>query len=161
MGENFPLLIANVGDTNLQTIVTETGAQYNAIVFNQEWSTTASWTPITALVFTSNTLPIQPSQVSQPLVYNNGVLQNSGGNNSAVSNIITDIVSDSGLYSPNLVYIPQAQYRYITLYGNQPLYNLDISIFYRLKTGELIPFRLQSGGSVTMKILFKKRSTIE
>ena len=161
LGENFPLLIANVGNTNLQTIITESGSQYNAIVFNQEWSTTASWTPITALVFTSNTLPIQPSQVSQPLVYNNGVLQNSGGSNSAVSNIITDIVSDSGLYSPNLVYIPQAQYRYITLYGNQPLYNIDISIFYRLKTGELIPFRLQSGGSVTMKILFKKRGTIE
>jgi hypothetical protein len=160
-GQNYALLIANVGSTNLQTIVPEAPAlQYNAIVFNQEWSTTSSWTPITALVFTSNTLPVQPSQVSQPLVYNNGVLTNGGGNNAAVNNIITDITSDSGLYAPNLVYVPQAQYRYITLYGNQPLSNLDISIYYRLKNGELIPFRLQSGGCVTMKIVFSKKSLI-
>lgn len=161
LGKNYALLIANVGSTNLQTIVPEAPAlQYNAIVFNQEWSTTSSWSPITALVFTSNTLPINTSQVSQPLVYNNGVLTNNGGNNGAVANIITDIVSDSGLYAPNLVYIPQAQYRYITLYGNQPLSNLDISIYYRLKTGELVPFRLQSGGCVTMKIVFVKKSII-
>jgi hypothetical protein len=160
-GENYALLPANVGSTNLITILPEAPAtQYTAIIFNQEWSTTASWTPITALVFTSNTLPVQPSQVSQPLVYNNGVLVNSGGNNGAVSNVITDIVSDTGLYAPNLVYLPQAQYRYITLYGNQPLSNLDISIYYRLKTGELIPFRLQSGGCVTMKLAFIKRSSI-
>ena len=160
-GENFGLLIANVGATNLQTIIPESPAvQYEAIVFNQEWTTTSSWSPITALVFTSNTLPIQPSQVSQPVVFNNGVLVNGGGNNSAVSNIVTDITSDTGLYSPNLVYIPQAQYRYITLYGNQPLYNLDISIFYRLKTGQLIPFRLQSGGCVTMKLAFIKKDSI-
>jgi len=163
LGQNYALLIANVGATNLQTIIPEAPSivvQYDAIVFNQEWSTTSSWTPITALVFTSNTLPVQPSQVSQPLVYNNGVLTNGGGNNGAISNIITDITSDSGLYAPNLVYVPQAQYRYITLYGNQPLSNLDISIYYRLKTGELIPFRLQSGGCVTMKMIFTKKSLI-
>jgi hypothetical protein len=160
-GENFGLLIANVGATNLQTILPEAPAtQYEAIVFNQEWTTTSSWSPITALVFTSNTLPVQASQVSQPLIYNNGLVVNSGGNNGAVSNIITDIVSDSGLYSPNLVYIPQAQYRYITLYGNQPLSNLDISVYFRLKTGELIPFRLQSGGCITMKLAFIKKESL-
>jgi hypothetical protein len=114
-------------------------------------------TPITAVVFTSNTLPIQPSQVSTPIVYNEGGLYSLGGNNSDIANIITDLVSDTGSYRPNLVYVPQAEYRLITLYGNQPLFNLDIQIFYRLKTGQLIPFRIASGQSVTLKLAFLKK----
>jgi hypothetical protein len=161
--KSFLILLANVGNTNSTTIVPNgvVANQYNAITLYQEWSTTSSWTPITALVFTSNTLPINATQVSQPLIYKeNQLVPTSSGGNSAIANIITDIVSDSGLYAPNLVYLPQAQYRYISLFGNQPLYNLDISIYARLKTGELVPFKLQSGGCVTMKIAFIKKDSI-
>ena len=79
------------------------------------------------------------------------------GNDSATSNIITDIVSPTGLYRPNLVYNPTAEYRRISLVGNQPLTNIDLQIYYRLRTGHLIPFTLGSGGSVTMKIAFLKK----
>jgi hypothetical protein len=79
------------------------------------------------------------------------------GNNAATAPIITDLISDTGTYAPNIVYTPTAQYRYITLYGNAPLTNLDLQIYYRLRNGSLVPFTLQSGGSVTVKFLFEKK----
>lgn len=161
LGTDYRLLFVDIGGTNNQTIVPPQpapgGIQYNAINIFQETSTCSSITPILAIVFTSNTLPIESNIVSTPLVYNNNQLLILAGNNAATQNIVTDLVSESGTYSPNLVYNPQAQYRLITMYGNSPLSNLDISIFYRLRNGSLVPFRLQSGGSVTMKILFTKK----
>jgi hypothetical protein len=163
--KSFRIGFLNVGSTNLTTLIPNpvtynpdgTAVSYSAITVYQECSTTANLTPITAVVFTSNTLPIQPSQVSTPLVFNNGGQYSLGGNNSDIANIITDLVSDTGSYRPNLVYVPQAEYRLITLYGNQPLFNLDLQIFYRLKTGQLIPFRVASGQAVTVKIAFIKK----
>jgi hypothetical protein len=160
-GRNFQITPFNVGSTNL-TLITPVGGgpQWNGITVYQEYSTISNWTPVTAVVFTSNTLPIQPEQVSTPLVFNDQQQLALGGNNADIANIITDLVSDSGEYRPNLVYTPSAQYRYITLYGNRPLFNLDLSIFYRLKTGALVPFRIASGQAVTIKIAFIKKGTL-
>nr|WPF46650.1 MAG: putative minor capsid protein [Lake Baikal virophage 8] len=165
--QNFRIGLVNVGNTNLTTIVPQpitfdpsgNPIQYTAITLYQECPTTANISPVTAVVFTSNTLPIQPSQVSTPLILNNAGQVALGGNNADIANIITDLVSDSGAYRPNLVYVPQAEYRLITLYGNRPLYNLDLQIFYRLKTGQLIPFRIASGQAVTVKLAFIKKPT--
>jgi len=160
---NFRLSVRNIGSTNLTTITPYAAipsvppVTYRAITLYQETSTISDMTPITAIVFTSNTLPIQPNQVSTPLVFNDAGQVALGGNNSDIANIITDIVSDSGQYRPNLVYEPSAEYRLITLYGNRPLFNLDIQIFYKLKTGQLIPFRVPSGQTVTLKIAFIKK----
>ncbi len=159
-GRNFQLLPFNKGATNLQIITPVNGDPvWTAICLYQECSTTSAWTPIQSLVFISNTLPINPNQVSTPLIFNNGSQISLGGNNSGIANIITDLVSDTGSYRPNLVYLPSAQYRYITLFGNRPLFNIDLEIFYRLRTGNLIPFRLQSGGTVTIKIAFIKKDS--
>lgn len=162
--KTFRIGFVNVGATNLTTLTPVPATvppTYQAITVYQEKPTTANITPITAIVFTSNTLPIHPSQVSTPVLLNDAQQVTLGGNNSDIANIITDLVSDSGDYRPNLVYIPQAQYRYITLYGNRPLYNLDLQIFYRLKSGVLIPFRIASGQSVTVKLAFIKKTSAQ
>ena len=67
------------------------------------------------------------------------------------------MVSDNGQYRPNVVYEPRAEYRLVTLYGNRPLNNVDLSIFWRSKTGELIPYRINSGEAVTIKLAFLKK----
>lgn len=159
-GRNNLLSVIDIGGSNFQIITPNylfPLVTYTALPVYQEYSTISAWTPIVSIVFTSNTLPIQPSQVSTPLVYNNDQKIILGGNNSAISNVITDLVSDSGNYRPNLVYNPTAQYRLTTLYGNRPLYNLDLQIFYKLKTGQLVPFRLGSGEVVSVKIAFLKK----
>jgi hypothetical protein len=164
-GKNFLFEPFNVGSVDLDTIVpanTDTGLptapQYRAVKVYQDSSTTANFSPITALVFTSNTLPINPNQVSTPLVFNNAQQIVLGGNNADFANIITDLVSDTGQYKPNVVYNPTAEYRLITLYGNRPLYNIDLQVYWRTKTGQLIPYRINSGEAITMKIAFLKKS---
>jgi hypothetical protein len=167
LGKNFQLLpffLGSAGTTpilDVNTVVPPAApvVLFYAIALYQEVSTVANMTPVSSIVFTSNTLPIHPSQVSTPLVFNNSQQIALGGNNADIANIITDLVTDSGNYRPNLVYTPSAEYRLITLNGNRPLFNLDLQIFYRVKTGQLIPFRLASGQSVTIKIAFLKKSS--
>jgi hypothetical protein len=164
--ENFEIAVVNQGGLNT-TLITPpiydtvaTGVVPRAIPYistYQETSTISSISPITAIVFTSNTMPITPNQVSTPLIFTDTQQIAFGGNNADFANIITDLVSDTGAYRPSLVYTPSAQYRLVSLNGNRPLFNLDLQIFYRLRNGELVPFRLASGGSVTIKLAFLKK----
>ena len=156
-GDEWNIGVVNIGDTNLTPLVSPLGTTYDAIQIFQEQSTTSSLSPILAIVFCSSTLPIEANQVSTPVVLNNNQVLGLVGNNAATAPIITDLISDTGTYAPNIVYTPTAQYRYITLYGNAPLTNLDLQIYYRLRNGSLVPFILQSGGSVTVKFLFEKK----
>jgi len=161
LGRNFLIELPNIGTTNTQLITpvpATVPSSYTAVLLYQEYSTTSSWSPITSIVFCSNTLPINPNQVSTPIVYNDGVPILLGNANNASANIVTDL-SAEGTYRPFLIYLPSSQYRYVTLYGNRPLYNLDLSIFYRTRTGQLIPFTLASGGTVTIKIAFIKKTS--
>jgi len=165
-GEDVRLYMLDVGGTNIQALIPPQVPPvppapydtYLAIASYQESSTTSALSPITAIVFTSNTLPCESNQVSTPIVLSDNVNLVQTTNNSATAPIITDLVSDTGQYSPSLVYTPSAQYRLITLYGNSPLHNLDLQVYYRLRDGSLIPFLLQSGGSITCKIAFLKKS---
>jgi hypothetical protein len=164
-GKNVLIAIANISNLNATVItvpyttdpVTGQPITYTAIQAFQEYSTVSAWSPIQAIVFTSNTMPIQPNLVSTPLIYNNGQIIQSVLNNSSTSNIITDVVSDTGQYAPSILYEPTAEYRMISLFGNAPLTNIDIQIFYRVRDGSLIPFTLASGASVSMKIAFIKK----
>ena len=166
-GKNFQLIIPNVGAVNLLTITPvqptpvppATYTTYRAIALYQETSTIVNWSPITAIVFTSNTLPIQSNQVSTPVIFDDNQQVTFSGNNANIANIITDMVTDDGNYRPNVVYVPRAEYRLVTLYGNRPLYNVDLSIFWRTKTGQLIPYRINSGEAVTLKLAFLKKAT--
>jgi hypothetical protein len=163
-GKNALIAIANISNLNATVItvpyvVSPSGGPvtYTGVQTFQEYSSVSSWSPIQAIVFTSNTMPIQANLVSTPLIYNNGQIIQSSPNNSGTANIITDVVSNTGQYAPSILYEPTAQYRMITLYGNAPLTNIDIQIFYRIRDGSLIPFTLASGASVTMKIAFIKK----
>jgi hypothetical protein len=129
---------------------------YTAIQVIQEYSTIALWSPITSVVFCSQTLPIVPTQISAPSVFIDGITY-SNGNNSVVSQIITDFVSNNGFYKPNIVYNPSAQYRLIDLQGNRPIANLDIEVYWKDRIGALQPFLLGSGCTATIKILFTRK----
>ena len=166
-GKNYRIPFVDVGGTNAVNLIPPgqnpvppaTYITYRAIIWTQEQSTTASWSPILSVVFTSNTLPIEANQVSTPVIFSDNINVALGGNNSDFANIITDIVSEDGNYRPNLVYNPSAEYRRISLKGNRPLYSIDLNIYYKITTGELIPLKLFSGESLTAKILFERIKT--
>jgi len=147
---------SNVGGTysyNINSI--------NGYFVTQELSSTSLWTPISSLCFISNTLPIEPNQTSKPLIYEYGQQLNNQSNNAVSANIITDIIANTGQYSNSLIYEPTAQYRLISLTGNSPLNNIDVSVYWRDRIGVLHPFLLGSGCNATLKILFTKKETEE
>ena len=157
-GKNARIIMSGFGGANVVPFP-PVNPLYTALQIVQEYSTIVLWTPITSIVFTSNTLPIVANQVSAPLLFFNGKRFQSGGNNANIAQIITDFVANDGIYKPNIVYIPSAQYRLVNLVGNSPLYNIDIEVFYKNRVGEFIPIRLGSGGTATIKILFTRKGT--
>ena len=128
------------------------------VVGEQEWSSIDLITPINSIVFISNTLPIIANQQSSTKNKDSKDSYTLDSERSVNKHIlmITDLMSNQQGYRPNLLYVPSGQYRYITLTGNQPLTQIDINVFYQLKTGELIPFQLTNGGTASIKLLFEK-----
>jgi hypothetical protein len=157
-GKNARIIMSGFGGANIVPYPA-VAPLYTALQIVQEYSTLSLWTPITSIVFTSNTLPIVANQVSAPLIFNNGKRFTTGGNNANIAQVITDFIVDGGVYKPSISYVPSAQYRLVNLVGNTPLYNIDVEVFYRNRVGELIPFRLGSGGTATVKILFTRKGT--
>jgi len=159
LGRNYQIQTNTFGGANTVQFP-PTAPLYTAIETIQEYSTVALWTPVASIVFCSNTLPIVSNQLSSPLLYINGIVLTNSSNNSNISQIITDFVSDDGIYKPNIVYQPTAQYRLVELLGNRPIYTLDLTIFWKDKQGQFNPFRLSAGSSATIKFLFTRKDTV-
>ena len=156
LGKNFLIQTYNFsGGSNAYFPAIDT--EYVSLQIPQEYSTISLWNPVTSIVFCSNTLPIVSNQVSAPLLYNNGIVIQSGGNNANISQIITDFVADN--YLSSIIYLPSAQYRYIEMFGNRPLYTVDIVVYWKDRYGALNPFLLSSGSSATIKFLFTKKES--
>lgn len=135
------------------TVVYPYAAQF--IQVHQELSTIDTWSPVNGIVFTTNTLPIVTNQFSANSVINSDRPSFETGAQYAL--IITDLQTNEQGYKPNLLYNPTAEYRRIDMTGNRGLTNIDIRVFWRAKTGQLIPFKLSSGVSASIKILFQKK----
>ena len=121
---------------------------------SQEISTIDTWTPVNAIVFTTTSIPIVVNQFTASSSIGSNPPSSSLDN--AFAFIITDLQSNQQGYRPNILLTPKI-YRMIDLTGNQPLKNIDINVFWRTKTGNLIPFTLASGAMSSIKLLFQKK----
>lgn len=61
----------------LDPLLNDTTEKY--IKTDQEFSTVSNWSPLSSIVFTSNSLPIYSTQVSAPYIYYNGILSVDSG----------------------------------------------------------------------------------
>lgn len=163
-GTDYKILIDNFGGTSqiyIPNIVPSGGTQYLCTQAFQEYSTVSNWTPVSGIVFTSNTIPIVSNGLSAPLIFNEASIESVfSGNNANFAQIITDLESNVNCYKPNLLYAPTAEYRRISMVGNNPLTNIDVQVFWKSRLGELIPLYLPSGGTATLKFLFEKRESV-
>ena len=130
---------------------------YTLLLCSQEHSTINLFSPISSIVFTSNTLPINNELVSAPSVYYNSKNVQSTDYN-RISQTVADFESNDLTYKPYLVYQPSI-FRYIDLKGNTPLTNIDISCYWKNNIGDLIPFYLNPGDSANLKIMFCLKQT--
>lgn len=155
-GKNNLILVKNTlsGSNLIQLPMNTFDNQYWAIQVYQEYSTAQLWTPISCIVFTSNSLPVYKNELSNPQIYYDNVLGSGNSTSSNYSQIITDMVAGDFLYKPCLVYTPSGQYRLIDMTGNNSLKTIDISVFYKTKLGQLVAFKLNSGCTASIKVLF-------
>ena len=159
-GKNHQIIVDNVlGTQSIQFPYGPAPTLAYSQVF-QETSTIDTWTPVSSIVFTSNTIPIVSNQLSAPLIFNDGQVVEGNGNNSNFAQIITDLETNQQVYKPQLLYNPTAEFRRIDMTGNRPLTNIDIEVYWRDKLGGLNPLSLESGGSATIKFLFEKKDKI-
>ena len=121
---------------------------------SQEISTIDTWTPVNAIVFTTTSIPIIVNQFTASSSIGSSPPSSSLDN--AFAFVITDLQSNQQGYRPNILLTPKI-YRMIDLTGNQSLKNIDINVFWRTKTGTLIPFTLASGAMSSIKLLFQKK----
>jgi hypothetical protein len=158
IGANYRIYSSQTfGDINVVDLPDNDGNDDYYIKMTQEYSTIMSWAPFSAIVFTSNTIPVLPNIVNPTLIYSNNQIVSSGSTGTNSESIITDLTSSDGQYRGGMTYVPSAEYRRITLFGNQPISNLDLNIYFRTKLGNLVPFRLSCGGSVMLKLGFFKK----
>ena len=159
-GQNYQVQVNMFSDAIQEyfpPIVSGGASQYIAFQTFQESSTITAWNPVLAIVMCSNSLPVVPNNISGSLISGKaGTSTNASGNNASSNQIITDFVSDTGVYKSLIVYTPSAQYRRVSLLaGSGTLTNLDVSLYWRDRTGTLNPLLLASGSSVTIKLLFE------
>jgi hypothetical protein len=133
---------------------------YNAYQVFQEQTAVNVWSPVSSIVFTSNTLPINSTNVCQPSIFVNGVSTNNNGSNSGIEQVITDFQAENNIYKNSCLYIPSGENRYVDLMGTTPLYTIDINMYWKNKFGELFQFRLAAGCAASIKVLFERKELI-
>jgi len=156
-GRNYQIRVRNVNGLN--NILLPAG--WTALQIYQEYSTGPLWTPIQSMVFTTALLPVVPELTTVPKVYGSDSKFFNVGNNSNITNVLTDFevgLSTGSEYRPNIQYTPTAEYRLVDLFGNQPLSAIEIRVFWKDQWGNLTPFRLNSGCSASIKIMFRKKN---
>jgi hypothetical protein len=158
---NYPFLDPYTGAEGITSIPSplEYGHIGTHIVLEQEISTIDTWCPINGIVFTTNTLPIVINQFSSNVTLNSDRPSPEAGADFAL--VITDIQTNQQGYKPNLLYTPTAEYRRLDMTGNLGLTNIDIRVFWRAKTGQLLPMKLGCGMTTSIKLLFQKKLLAE
>lgn len=152
---SFPATYYSYNAQNGMNYLINNAMANNTLTIDQEYSTVSNWCPVKSIVFTSSLIPIIPSQMGQPMIFNNGILINASSNNSSF-NIITDLVANDFEFSPFIMYSPSSEYRFIDLLPNQKITSIDVSIYWMSKEGILYPIMLSSNSTLSMKMLFTK-----
>jgi hypothetical protein len=154
-GKNYQLLIYSQNGSNIYTL-----GGVNYLQMAQEYSTSGLWNPVSSLVFTSGVIPVVPTQTTQPLIFNT-LLQNIDGNNANIIPAITDfeVPLEKGTeWKPSVYYSPNSEYRLMDLIGNQPLSNLQLSVYWKDTYANLHLLKLASGSSASIKLLFRRKA---
>ena len=142
----FPVLFLNLPNRKeWQVILENLGNNLvgTDVIMTQVRKAFSSLYDITGIVLTSNQIPIRSE------------LLNSGR---SFIPILTDfVISSDGPLADRIIYIPSAEFRMVDLIGGVPLKNIDISLFWIGRGGELYPILLAPGENLSVKVLFIRK----
>ena len=121
----------------------------------------SNWNPVSSIVFTTTTMPVVPTNISPPKIYGSSAsLQDISASN-GISTEVTDFIINIGpnsTYNSCVEYIPSGPYRLLDMYGNSPLNNIDLVVWWKDKYSNLYPLLIPSGGSCNIKLMFRKKN---
>lgn len=122
----------------------------------------ALWNPINSIVFTTNIIPVIPNAVAPERFFSTDRTLPSQQNTNNTLNIITDFQVDIGpnnFYRPNIAYLPTAEYRLISLFGDTGLNQVQVNIYWKDNFGGLHLIQLGNNCLGTIKLLFEKKNS--
>ena len=156
-GKNYQLVIANQQGQNEWT---DSTTSITWIQSYQEYPTSPLWNPVQSIVFTTALLPIVPELTAAPVAFESAGNFVSFGNNSNLTNTLTDFevpLTKGSEYKPLINYSPQSEYRLTDLFGTNPCSSINVTIFWRDRYGTLYPVTLSPGSSANIKIMFRRK----
>jgi len=136
-----------------------TNTPYTFIQVFQEISSIGLLNPVRSIVFTTNTLPIYPTQTSPPKLYNSQSTGMVGSGSPNISNILSDFeipINSTNQYRPEINYTPPGEYRLIDLFNNENLSKIDLNVWWKDKYGNMNAFLLQPGCTADVKLMFRQ-----
>jgi hypothetical protein len=136
-------------------------ADYQALQIVEEFVNLSAWSPVQSVVVTTSSFPIVSENLPTPTIFNNGSSFSSVSQNQNQDLVITDFSSDTGLYNSSFLYVPSSEYRMISMQPTtQDLRDIYLTVKYLDRFGNYNNVRLNSGGSMGLKILFRKKNYI-
>ena len=156
-----------IGATNylllFQSQLTTTFNNIQYIYSITEYPVVEYWSPLSSIVFTTLSIPVEPTN-SNPTSVIGAPTTNLGqvNNNINLDNIITDFNIEliNGLETRTITYYyTQGEYRFFDLNSNTSLADININACWRDKiTGKLHTMYLFTGGGASLKLLFRKKN---
>lgn len=151
---NTPLnsrFIFNVtfANSNIQTV---SGIDYIKNI--QQYSSGSNWSTIRELLVVTHTLSCRKEYIGGSQQSSQALLRDVIGNYPvSISNIEGGVNPSSRIIIYNLVGTP----RWIDLFGDNELYQLDFSLFYLTSTGRIVQVTIKPGQSFGIKVMFVKQ----
>jgi hypothetical protein len=153
-------ITTEVNPTNVvQTLVSVPIVYY--VCEQENTSTSTLWNPIENITFTSTLIPVIAEATGPTTDY--GKSTQAVVSSSAVVPIVTDIAvpkSDAYSYNGFIAYVPSGEYRMTSLVGAGDLRQVDIQVFWKCRNnGALIPVAMPNGSSVSIKMMFRRKTS--
>lgn len=127
-----------------------------SMTWTQEYSTTGSWSPITGIAITSGSIPVFEEAYGLNIIDpTTGMADPTAGKGS--SNIIFDVdfLQDNAHGVQGGVYFLPNTFRWAKCKPGA-LSTIDLRLLLRKKDGTFVPWMLDSGGTVNIKLMFCK-----
>ena len=150
----------SVDKINVST-VTINGTDYTLLTEYQEFPSVSQWCECSKIAFVSSNLPINPTVMTPPTVYNGDAIFPS--TQSQVSyNIITDIEpqfdTSKELY-PSVQYIP-VTLRKVSMIGRQKLNDFNIKVVWFDRYGNVYNLKLNPDNVATLFLCFMRKDIL-
>ena len=161
------LIVRNKTGTNIQNVVDPATGQpfsptpmLNYVITQDFESVGTLWSPVGAIVLTTQLLPLRNEFTSSPVTLGTGNLQAQGS--AAFQTVLLDF-SEDFMYADQfrglLTFNPTAEFIPISMtQSHQEVKSMDFVISWRNRlTNQLVPLRIYNSSSISVRLLFRRK----